>query len=250
MIRREIREARIPNAEAAQFRGVFITGTDTGVGKTVVAAGIARALKSRGLNVGVMKPVATGAIRQGKRLVNPDVLFLRDAIGLRDPLGLINPVCLMYPLAPAVAARLGRQRIDLARIAAAFVKLRRMHDVLVVEGIGGLLVPIKSGYFVVDMAREFGLPLLVVARPTLGTINHVALTLECARSRGLDIAGVVLNYHADFPRGLAEKTNRKTIEEYCGARFLGETVFYEGVSPENIPTAQFVHIADALCRGI
>lgn len=196
---------------------VFVTGTDTGVGKTVVAAGLAAAFARGGADVGVMKPVATGAPRSA------DALFLRSAAGSHDPLETINPVCLPAPLAPAVAARLARRPMDLARIMKAWRALSSTHECMIVEGIGGLLVPLKGRFTVADLARRMNLPLLIVARPTLGTLNHTALTVHAARAAGLTIAGIILNYHAPFRRGLAERTNLRAIGDLAGGvPLLGE----------------------------
>ena len=201
---------------------IFVTGTDTGVGKTIVSAGIAAALARRGKDVGVMKPVASGARRQGRRLVSDDALFLRRAAGVEDPLELVNPVCLAPPLAPSVAARVSGSRIDLGRVWKAFRALSRAHEVLVVEGVGGLLVPILDRYPVARLARRLGLPRVVVARPTRGTINHTALTVLAAKAHGLAVRGLVINHHARFRRGLAERLNPEALETETGVPILGE----------------------------
>src|SRR5262247_1970348 len=154
------------------MRSFLVTGTDTGVGKTLVAGGIAAALARRGIDVGVMKPFATGAIRVGGRLVSEDAQFLKKAAGVDDPLDLINPSCLQPPLAPAMAARIAKKPIDLDKVWAAWRTLKARHSTMIVEGVGGLLVPLVTGFTVADLARRWNLPLVIVTRPTLGTINH------------------------------------------------------------------------------
>jgi dethiobiotin synthetase len=201
---------------------VFVTGTDTEVGKTFVAAGIAAALLRRGVDVGVMKPVATGAVRRGGRLVAEDAELLRRAAGGNVPLELINPVCLEPPLAPSVAARVAKRSIDLGRVWRAYRELKRRHECLVVEGVGGLLVPVRLRYTVAHLARRLGLPVLVVSRPTLGTINHTALTVRAARAFGLRILGIVINHAVRGTRDLAVRTNPRAIEEETGIRVLAE----------------------------
>jgi len=191
---------------------VFVTGTDTGVGKTVVAAGLARGLAQAGLSAGVMKPIATGGAPAPRGHVAADARFLVKATGCGDPPELVNPICLPEPLAPTVAARLSRQTIDLACVADAFQVLARRHDAVVVEGIGGLLVPIGGGFVVADLAARLGLPLVVVARPGLGTINHTLLTVEAARNRGLKVAAVVINAYRPEEAGVCERTNPEEIE--------------------------------------
>ena len=166
-------------------RSFFVTGTDTGVGKTFVAAGIVRALRRRGIDVGVMKPVASGVVRG----VSRDAVLLKEAAGVRDSLQFINPIGLEPPLAPSVAARVSKSPIDLRRVWFAYGTLAARHDCMVVEGVGGLMVPIKDRYPVAAMAKALGLPIVIVTRPTLGTINHTALTVHAARSHGLEVIG-------------------------------------------------------------
>lgn len=207
------------------IRAVLVTGTDTGVGKTIVAAGLAAALARRGLDAGVMKPIATGGVHRRGRLVSADAEFLRRAAGVRDPLEWINPVCLEPPLAPSVASRLTRRPVDLRAVGKAFRILASTHDRLVVEGIGGLLTPLRERFTVAHLARRLGLPLIIVARPTLGTINHTALTVLAARTLGLNVLGLVVNHHARFPIGAAERTNPAVLESETAVPLLGEVPF-------------------------
>jgi len=188
-------------------RGIFVTGTDTGVGKTVVAAGLAAALIQSGHDVGVMKPVATGGVRRREGLMSEDAEFLAHVADAPEPMRVISPVVLAEPLAPTVAARRAGVTIDLDAIRAAFDEIAAAHQLVIVEGIGGLLVPITEGYRVADLAAEFDLPLVVVARPGLGTINHTLLTVEVARSRGLDLLGIIINGLDADAAGVAEETN-------------------------------------------
>ena len=173
--------------------GLFITGTDTGVGKTFVARGIASALRARGRRVGVMKPVETGCGGAATRRPG-DALALKAAAGSKLDLDRICPYQLDAPLAPDVAARLENTRIDPAVIVAAFRDIRAGHDLTLVEGAGGLLVPVVERYVMADLARDLDLPLLVVVDSKLGAINHTLLTLEAAAARGLTVCGYVLNH--------------------------------------------------------
>ncbi len=170
----------------------FITGTGTGVGKTFVACGIAAALRARGLRVGVMKPIETGCGPAGARRAR-DAAALRAAAESPLDLGTICPWQLEAPLAPDVAARLEGVRIDPPRIVRLYRAIERDHEVTLVEGAGGLLVPIDGGYTMADLARELHLPLIVVVDSKLGAINHTLLTLEAAAVRGLTVIGYVLN---------------------------------------------------------
>ena len=197
---------------------IFVTGTDTGVGKTYVAAGIARALRRRGVDVGVMKPVASGVVRG----VSEDAALLKAAAGVRDALQFINPIGLQPPLAPSVAARILKATVDLRRVWFAYGTLAARHDCMIVEGVGGLLVPLLDRVPVAHLAARLGLPLVIVTRPTLGTINHTALTVHAARSWGLKVLGLVINHHAKVKIGLAERTNRRALETECRVPVLAE----------------------------
>lgn len=202
-------------------KGYFITGTDTSVGKTVVACMIAACLKTRGMNVGVMKPIATGGRLTASGLVSDDALALASVAGVDDAYALINPICFEPPVAPSVAERMEQRAVDLSAIWRAYDSLRQRHDVMLVEGIGGLLVPITEGFFVADLARMLGLPLLVVARAGLGTINHTLLTLDCARRKGLAVFGVILNGAIGKERDISEQNNAEEIARLGGVPVLG-----------------------------
>jgi len=221
-------------------RTIFVTGTDTGVGKTVVAAGLAAAWQAEGMNVGVMKPVATGGVWRrvngGRRLVSLDALELRRAVHSEEPLAWINPVCLEPPLAPLAAARLAWQRVEPAAIDAAFDRLQQAHELLVIEGVGGLLVPLWDGQLVADWVRGHDAELLIVARPTLGTVNHTLLTLMAARQYGLPVLGVVFNHVSPPARGavLVEQTSRQLIEEHAGATVVGVVPFLRQCSANHL----------------
>lgn len=213
--------------------GLFITGTDTGCGKTIVTASLAKALASRGIDVGVAKPFASG--------LNPDVpdettdiRFLQRAAGLNEPLDLVCPVRLRLPLAPANAAPLEGKRLDVATVTEAMRHYLGQHEVNLVEGIGGAAVPIKENYLVSDFAKDLGLPVLVVARSALGTINHTLLTVEHLRSKGSQIFGLVFNRTFGGAMDLAEEVGPPLAARLAGVRNFGIVPFV-GVSPGNIP---------------
>jgi dethiobiotin synthetase len=202
-------------------KGFFITATDTGVGKTIVAGAIIRALKREGLSVCGMKPVETGCRGKGGTLISADGNFLKDVSEVKEPMSSITPVRFREPLAPWVAAERKGTGIDLKKIWVKFRELSEKYDAVVVEGIGGLLVPVKRDYFVSDLAADIGLPVIVVASAYLGTINHTLLTVEHARGKGLDVAGIILN-HPRRPEGsVAEKTNPAAIEELAPVPVIG-----------------------------
>lgn len=212
-------------------RGVFITGTDTAVGKTLVTAGLARALVARGVNVGVMKPVETGC-RSGRDSHDDggasDAVRLRRAAGSRDALGLIAPYRLRLPLAPMVAAARERRRISPGRLIAAYRTLAGRHDVMLVEGIGGLLVPLTAQDSVADLICRLGLPVLIVARAGLGTVNHTLLTLEAARARKITVLGVVLNTTTPRRHGPAERTGAAALRRLVDVPVFGPLPYLRG----------------------
>ena len=211
---------------------LFVTATDTEVGKTAVASALAALLHRRGRNVGVMKPLASACDEVGGRLVSADALCLKQAAGTDDPLELICPIRLRHPLAPMTAADLEGRELDLADVRAALDTLAASHDCLIVEGIGGIMVPVTADCMVIDLAAEIGAPVLIVARAGLGTINHSLLTVEAARSRGLDVAAVVLNSPDESPGGLAEETNPDVIARLTDVPVIGPLPHCGGVSVE------------------
>lgn len=194
-------------------RGIFITGTDTGVGKTYVGCCIARDLRSRGINVGVMKPAETGCRMRKGQLRPSDAIALAKAAGVKDPIDMINPYRFQMPVAPAVAARLEGKRIEVDKILKRYQRLEERHDFLIVEGAGGILVPLTMRKTFLDIAEKLALPVLIVARPNLGTLNHTLLTIEALRYRSLQIAGICINDSKDTHHGIAEKTNPKILEQ-------------------------------------
>jgi len=212
---------RLKLPDLPQINGLFVTGTDTDVGKTLIAAGLTGALRRQGLNAGYFKPIQSGCPEQEGRLLPTDALRVRDLAGLPESLEALTPITLRLPLAPGVAAAREGVKVDLEKVAAAFRDLAGRYDFLVVEGAGGLYVPlVDTGFLVLDLARWLRLPLLVVARAGLGTINHTALTVMAAKGAGLALAGVILNRSSHAP-GLAEQTNPAVIAAITRVPILG-----------------------------
>lgn len=195
--------------------GLFITGTDTGVGKTIIAGAIARWFAKReGVRAGVCKLAATGCVRRREGLVSEDAEFLAHCADTRFPLDLVCPQRFVEPLAPAVAADRAKQPLDWDAINRALSLMAAGSDVMIVEGVGGIMVPMDDQHTVLDVAQWLRLPTVIVARPALGTINHTLLTLHALRSRRVPVAGVVINrYPTDTP-DTAEETSPKAIEKW------------------------------------
>ncbi|HJO55634.1 MAG TPA: dethiobiotin synthase [Candidatus Scalindua sp.] len=208
-------------------KGVFVTGCDTGVGKTVIAGAIAASMKAHGLDVGVMKPVASGAKEIEGKLISEDAVYLKKIIESTDDDALVNPILLKPPIAPTIAASKAGILIDIDKILKAYEALTNKHDFVVVEGVGGLMVPIDDNLFVADLARKMDLALVIVTVDYLGAINHTLLTIEYARSRNLRIKGIVINMLKNGDDLVRE------IEKYSSVPVLGTIPFKEIVSVED-----------------
>jgi dethiobiotin synthetase len=218
-------------------KGFFITGTDTGVGKTIIAAALIKATNILGINVCGMKPVETGCSREGNTLIPSDGMFLKSIAHMDEPINQITPCCLEHPLAPMVAAELEGITIDLDRIKKSFEQLTKKYQSIIVEGVGGLLVPISKNYFIYNLAKELGLPLIVVSRPTLGTINHTLLTVNYALREGITVAGIIINYTYPFESGLAEETNPQVIKQLSPVPLIGIFPYLNSLSDETFEGA-------------
>ncbi len=222
-------------------KGIFITGTDTGVGKTIVSAAIIRALIKKGIKVGAMKPVETGCTEKRgkgqKTLIPSDGMFLRETAEMDDSIDLVTPIRFEFPLAPMVAAELEKRPVDLDKIFSAYGALSKKYDFMVVEGVGGLLVPInkrQEAYFVIDLIKDLEFPVIVVARPTLGTINHTLLTVNYALKEGINVLGVIINSHNPPEDSLAEKTNPDMLRKLCPVPVIGMLPYISDVTKDNI----------------
>jgi dethiobiotin synthetase len=207
-------------------KGIFITGTDTGVGKTVFACCLAALLKESGYKVGVMKPAETGCPEQNGELLPADAVRLKEASGCELPLENICPYRFHEALAPSAAAERAGVNIDIDRLMNIYGEISATHDVTLVEGAGGLMVPVLPSYTYADFARVLVIPLIVVAANRLGMINHLLLTLEHASCKGLSVLGYILN-RVSNENSLAADTNPQVLAGLTGAQCLGELPFIE-----------------------
>ena len=205
----------------------FIVGTDTGVGKTVVSCALARGLRSAGIDVGVMKPVETGVPDAGPA----DALALIRAAKVQDDVGLVCPIQFELPAAPQAAALHADQSLDMQRIHDAFRELQTRHAFMLVEGAGGLLVPFDEATSMADLAASLELPVLLVARASLGTINHTLLSLEACATRCLDLKGVVIS-HSTGVLTDADARNLELLRSALGEHLIGEIPPQQ--DPENV----------------
>jgi len=222
-------------AETKQ-KGVFITGTDTGVGKTIVAAALASYLTRFGLRVGVMKPVETGV--ESTDQLGADARLLSRAAKFGGDPDLISPYRFKHPISPDQAASMAGVRIEHHRLLQQAEKLQEESDFLIVEGAGGIMVPLMGGYLMADLVRDLDLPLVVVAKPTLGTINHTLLTTYAARSLNLEVCGIFINDMPNQP-DTAENNAPHAIASLGSASILGVLPHIDG-SDEDI----YLRLAD------
>jgi dethiobiotin synthetase len=207
--------------------GLFITGTDTCVGKTYVAALIAQSLAAAGMRVGVYKPAASGCRHEGDRLISDDALALWTAAGKPGDLDRVCPQRFAAPLAPHLAAEAEGKTLDAKLLREGLRYWRQRGDFVLVEGAGGLMSPLGEKDYVADLAHDFGLPLIVVSRNVLGTINQTLQTLITAATyrSGLAVAGVVLNNQLQLPDDESTASNYRELCARCTAPVLTEVAF-------------------------
>lgn len=220
-------------------RGIFVTGTDTGVGKTLITCALAKTLKDRGVDIGVMKPFQTGD--------SMDSYLLMKSVQVNNDIRLVNPYFFSKPLAPFVAARVEGREIEMNLVKESFEEMLSRHNFLIVEGAGGLLVPIKDNFFMSDLIKFLNLPILVIARLTLGTINHTLLTVSQAKSLQIKVLGVILNDAVGAEEDESAKTNPQILSE-----FLGPEVPILGIVPflGRVLEGEFLSYTEQVARTI
>lgn len=201
------------------MKSYFITATDTGVGKTTITAALATSIKKSGVDVGIMKPVATGVL-QKTGFKSSDVSILYHAAKVTDPESEINPIFMPLPVSPYDAGKVLDIAFDKKIIFEQFTKLKNKHDMMLVEGIGGILTPLTRDYFVADLIKDLGLETIVVTRSTLGTLNHTMMTIKICHDYKIPVKGILVNTY-DENGGPAEKNSPSTIHEITGVPILG-----------------------------
>ena len=215
-------------------KGFFITGTGTGVGKTVVTACLLTVLKRMKINAGFMKPIETGVDPACYSIANSDTEFLLHTAQTGDPVDQVCPYRFKTAASPWQATLLdGCDPIDEKVIQDKFCQLTDKHDLVLVEGIGGLMVPIRENYMVADLIVDLQLPALVVSPVQLGAVNHTLLTLEAAKKYGIDVKGIIFNPTDNSAKTLAEEGQNEIIERLSGTKILGECPFIDNLSPES-----------------
>jgi dethiobiotin synthetase len=204
-------------------KSYFITGTDTGVGKTTVTAALASCIKNLGVNVGMMKPIATGT-PQKSGFKSSDASILCQSCGVNDSEDLVNPIFMPLVASPYDVSKTLEIKFDKEIIFEKFAKLKSMHEMLLVEGIGGIMTPLSRDYFVADMIKDMGLHTIIITRSTLGTLNHTMMTVKTCRDHEIPIQGIVVNNY-DEKGETAEKNSPSTIYEITNVPILGALPF-------------------------
>jgi dethiobiotin synthetase len=208
------------------MKALFITATDTGVGKTVVTLLLALSLREKGVNALCMKPFATG----GRR--SHDAYLYKKYISPQIPYNLINPIFLSPPLSPFSASLLTGESVKREKAFEAYEVMLKKADFLLVEGIGGLLVPIEKGYLLSDFLKELNIPFLLVTRPTLGTLNHTLLSLYFAEKEGLCCKGILINYARRKKEDVATATNPEVLKRFSGKEILATIPYKKGLTQD------------------
>ncbi len=230
------------------YNGVFITATDTGVGKTITSGLLIRALIQRGIKTGAMKPLETGCLRQGDELLPSDGMFLKEMAEMDDPIDFVTPLRFELPLSPLAASRLEKKPVSLKKLFQSYEYLRKKYDFLVVEGAGGILVPVclkedaiiqtsQKAIYISDIIKALNIPLIIVSRATLGTINHTLLTVNYAINIGINVIGIIINFNNPPGVDISEKTNPDIIEELCPVPILAVLPYISNIDKENFDKA-------------
>jgi dethiobiotin synthetase len=210
------------------MRGIFVTGTGTGVGKTTVTAGLAWALRKKKVNVGVMKPFATANRIFSKQYRSHDTAIIAQAAGIKDHDSELNPFFYSVAASPFLASQLMHQpAANLEKALRLLQNLSKKHDIMIVEGIGGIMVPLTENQFVANFVKSTGLPVIIVTTPVIGTLNHTILTVMACKEFGINIVGIIVNKMQKRP-SFAEQKAPEMIERLTGIRVLATLGYSKG----------------------
>jgi dethiobiotin synthetase len=219
--------------------GLFITGTDTEIGKTVITAGLALALKQKGFRVKIMKPIQSGHRRDD---LDGDGMKLKIWSRLSDPIEEMVLYSFLKPLAPSLAADLEGTTVDLSYISTSYQQMKKNTDFVLIEGAGGLLAPITRNEMVVDLIQRLKTPILIVGRNALGTVNHTLLTKKTAEQYGLCISGVILNETAQITQDVSISYNTSLIERFGQMDVFGNIPYLSPLTPERLEESFLKHV--------
>jgi len=213
------------------LKSLFITGTDTDVGKTSITAGLAITLRKMSIDVGVMKPFAAG-IAQKKGYKSEDIEILLHAAQINDPENLVNPQFFPIPASPYTAWKKLKIKPKIPLILSSFKKLSKNHEMILVEGMGGILTPILKDYYVTNLIKDMKIPTIIVTRSKVGTINHTLMTVKMCEKYKIPIKGIIINNFDDG--GYPINQLKKDLEDLTGIKVLGSIPFIKDMSDESL----------------
>ncbi len=213
------------------MKSLFITGTDTDVGKTYVTAGLAVTLRKMGVDVGIMKPFAAGT-PQKKGFKSEDVEILSKAAQISDPENLVNPQFFKMAASPYTAAQKLKVKVKITNALSSFKKLSKLHELILVEGMGGIMTPIMKNYFVANMIKEMNLPAVIVTRTKIGTVNHTIMTCKMCEQFNIPIKGIIINNFDS--NGYAVSILKRDLQKLTGVKVLGTLPYIENLSDDSL----------------
>ena len=212
------------------LKSLFIAGTDTDVGKTYITAGLAVVLRKMGVDVGVMKPFAAGSA-QKKGYKSEDIEIISRAAHACDPENLVNPQFFPIPASPYTAWKKLKTKPKISTILSSFKKLSKLHDMLLVEGMGGIMTPILKDYYITNLIKEMKIPTIIVTRSKVGTVNHTIMTVKMCEKYKIPIIGIIIN---DFDKGYPIKDLTKDLQNLTGIPVLGSIPFINDMSDASL----------------
>lgn len=212
------------------MRSLFITGTDTDVGKTYITAGLGVVLRKMGIDVGVMKPFAAGAAqKQGYK--SEDIEIISRAAMACDPEKLVNPQFFRIPASPYTAWKKLKTKPKVGTILSSFKKLSKLHDMMLVEGMGGIMTPILKNYFITNLIKDMKIPTVIVTRSRVGTVNHTIMTCKMCEKYKIPIKGIIIN---NFDKGYPIKDLTRDLQNLTGVKVLGIIPFLKNMSDSSL----------------
>jgi len=212
------------------LQSFFITGTDTDVGKTYITAGLAVTLRKMGLDIGVMKPFAAGTA-QKKGFKSEDIEILSKAAQVNDPENLINPQFFKISASPYTAWKKLKIKPKVSTILSSFKKLSKLHETILVEGMGGVMTPILKDYYITNLIKDMKIPTILVTRSKVGTVNHTIMTVKMCEKYKIPIKGIIIN---NFDRGYPVKQLTSDLQNLTGIKVLGSIPFLKDLSDTSL----------------
>jgi len=212
------------------LKSLFITGTDTDVGKTYITAGLAVSFRKMGIDVGVMKPFAAGAA-QKKGYKSEDIVILSRAAKACDPENLVNPQFFRIPASPYTAWKTLKTKPKISTILSSFKKLSKLHEMLLVEGMGGIMTPILKDYYITNLIKEMKIPTVIVTRSRIGTVNHTIMTCKMCEKYKIPVKGIIIN---NFDDGYPVTELKRDLQNLTGIKVLGSIPFIKNMSDTSL----------------